>query len=106
MDYWVFSSCEKSRPGAEACIDTGSSTLKSGSAIRFMNCSKYYDATSWYVINGADITDTLFNEVTDTLKHMVYTFGAPGNFNVVLNVRQRENASENTITQNVNITTP
>ncbi len=105
----IFSSCEKERGAAEACFTTGNSELKSGSIIRFINCSKNFDAVQWYVTNGADITDTLYKDqvlIPDTIKNLAFSFPVVGSFNVTLNVRQREDVSQSTITKNINITAP
>ncbi len=93
-----FSSCERKRGDATACIDTGSSSLKAGTEIKFMNCSKNYDYTKWIVTDSAN--NVLFTEITDTLKHFRYTFPNPNHrYNVILNIWQLDSVSHSTTTK-------
>jgi hypothetical protein len=96
----TFSSCEKKRGDAEACFDTGSATFTAGNSIRFMNCSKHYDATKWIVTD--DMNNIIFTEFTDTLKHFTYSFN-PGNYNVILNIWQTDSVSFSTKTESISV---
>lgn len=100
---FFFSSCEKKRGDAMACIDTGTSDLRSGKEIRFMNCSKNYDYTKWIITDNANMP--IFTEITDTLKHLSYNFPA-GNYNVTLNIWQQDSVSHSTVTQNIVVNNP
>ena len=99
----VFVSCEKKRGDAEACIDIGTSKLKSNNPVHFMNCSKYYDYTKW-VVADADMVP-FYTAPTDTLKHFEYTF-APGKYNVILTVYQIDSVSISTVTKEIEVTLP
>lgn len=94
------SSCERERGDATACIDTGTSAMKAGTEVKFMNCSKNYDYTKWTVTDNTNAP--IFTEVTDTLKHFGYTFPA-GDYNVILNIWQIDSISHSTITKTFTI---
>ncbi len=83
-------SCEKERGSAEACFDYGTSSLKAGTPVHFMNCSRNYDYTKWAVLDQA--SNLVFEAPTDTLEHLVYNFPA-GTFNVRLRVVQGDSVS-------------
>jgi hypothetical protein len=90
----IFSACEKERGEAIACMNTGTATYEAGKIIRFMNCSKNYDGTKWYVIRkDDDMKDTIYVEPTDTLKHLQFVF-TPDTFEVVLDVWQADSISQ------------
>ncbi len=91
-----FFSCERKRGDATACIDTGTSALKAGIEIKFMNCSKNYDNTKWIVTDNMNVP--IYTEITDSLKHLAYTFPT-GDFNVILNIWQNDSVSHSTITK-------
>jgi|GEM_PF-3381331 len=90
----LFTACEKERGEAVACMNLGTAEYKAGKILRFMNCSKNYDLTKWYVIRkDEDMKDTIYVEPTDTLKHLQFVF-TPDTFEVVLNVLQSDSSSQ------------
>lgn len=96
-----FYSCEKEREDAMACIDTGTAVFEAGETIRFMNCSKNYDLTKWTVSD--EFGAVLFTEITDTLKHFVYSFN-PGVFDVNLRVHYYDSTSVSVTTKRITVT--
>src|SRR5690606_22302868 len=92
--FFGFTSCEKERGAAQACIDIGTSQLKTTDIVHFMNCSVNYDLTRWLVMDSV-MVDTLYQAPTDTLKHFKYSF-TPGKYNVTLIVTKHDSSSIDT----------
>ncbi len=80
-----FISCDKTKLGDPvACIDTGNADFKTGKDTYFMNCSENFAYSDWKVFDANN--NELYTSLSDTMRHLAYTFPNPGNYKVSLKV--------------------